>query len=103
NIDQFSIGSEAISFGAERVAGRQALRAFGVDPDSPQVTQALQNLASMQACVNNATIMRKKVMLSVDFTLAAIEPEHARWYYSTRCGCGAIVPLIEDISIGKYR
>jgi hypothetical protein len=45
SVDQFDFGLKALGLGVERVRGRMALRAKGLDPDDTNVTQAEKNTA----------------------------------------------------------
>lgn len=96
------IGSKAVGFGVEKIAGRNALRAKGIDPDSEEVTKELQNLASFESCLLSAYKLSKTVCLDDNYTLETNSPKEDTWYFSAKCKkCRKSTPLFLDPSSGE--
>lgn len=95
------IGLNAIGIGVEKVAGRSALRAKGIDPDSGNVTKALQNSASFEACLLYSYKHSQKVNVDDNFTLDKNTPIKGEWYFSAKCKkCNRSTPIFIDPSSG---
>lgn len=100
--DGYAVGLTAVGIGVEKIAGRSALRAKGIDPDSDEVTQKLQNLASFESCLSYAYKHSQKVNVNDNFTLDVNSPIQGEWYFSSKCKkCNKSTPLFLDPSYGK--
>jgi hypothetical protein len=101
-VDGFEIGYEATGVGVEKVAGREALRAKGIDPDASSVSQTIQNWASIEATVKAAIAFEKKCHLDDVYTLELPPPISGNWYFFDSCtSCGVETTFCSDPSSGR--
>ncbi|KZK97953.1 MULTISPECIES: hypothetical protein [unclassified Pseudovibrio] len=101
-IEGIAFGNTAIGLGLEQLAGRNALRAKGIDPDQTVVTRELQNLASFEAGLEHCFQKETSLFLDDGYTLAKTTLEVGKWYLATKCGtCGKDTGICLDPSDGQ--
>ena len=109
DLEGFGVGYLAIGLGTEKVMGRRALRAKGVDPDAGPVSQEFHNLAAMEAALaylveHKSTSPDARTLLDTGkvYRLASTTPASGTWYIATRCSnCGNPAPICLDPSMGS--
>jgi hypothetical protein len=91
-LEGFSLGFKALGLGVERVRGRMALRAKGLDPDDAAIHQSFKNTAAFEAALKELGDRAKdtSLVISEKYTLAPPIGEVGRWYYGARCACGQL-------------
>lgn len=95
------IGTEFYGIGTEKLAARKALQEFGIDPDTPNISRDLQNLASFQYLLKISIKEGLSCTVDDNFTIEKITPVAGQWYYYARCkNCRRKTPLIEDPTQG---
>ena len=100
--DGLGVGMKSIGHGIEKIAGRQALRSKGIDPDSTKVSREFQNLASIEDAIKFAFKNHKKVIFDDNYSISKNIPSAGTWYYSAYCkNCKKYPPLITDYSNGS--
>jgi hypothetical protein len=102
NVDGFDIGHRGMGIFVEKVVGRQALRAKGIDPDEGPIPNDVQNEASLEAALRYCVEKNVKLGLSNTLDLRPIRPAMGQWYYVITCShCSADTPVCMDPSSGK--
>lgn len=97
----FQFGLKAQDYNVPKVAGRQALRAKGIDPDKP-ITRGIQNVASMEMAIREAYRGGQSLFLNTIYTHDALKPGMGGYYFGTKCSCGTQAPFCIDPSRGKW-
>lgn len=101
-VSNFDIGRTFIGIGIEDATNRQWLKKLGYDPDGPEITAKIKNLAAMQGVLTAASREKTKVKLSSDLPVEKVTPEKGNWYFSIVCqACYLFSPLLADPSTGS--
>jgi len=101
-VEGLDFGRMAISAGDEAVSGRRALQAKGIDPDGP-VAREVQNWASIEAALETAFHLKKVVLLTDSYSVAAPDPAEGKRYFVSACkSCQRYTPICIDPSEGNW-
>ena len=101
-MDGFEFGFEAVGYDTDKIAGRLALKAKGIDPDGAVISRENKNGASFEAALRAAMHNSIKVKINEVYSLSPPKLIKGTWYFVGTCtNCAVETPICIDPSSGK--